>query len=94
MWGLGGSVGLQIGLAIESCAERHVVQGAGHAVGSFVWWHALDAVLGLIWGQFTAQLIGQYVWLQEEREGEITTCRLVVYSMMSVSYLIGSQDSE
>lgn len=54
---------LQIGLAVQSCAEGHVVQGAGHTVGSLVGWHALDAVFGLVWGQFAAQFVGQNVWL-------------------------------
>lgn len=32
---------LQVGLAVESCAEGHVVQGAGHSVGSLIGRHAL-----------------------------------------------------
>jgi len=54
---------LQVGLAVESCAEGHVVQGAGHSVGSLVGRHALDAVLGLVWRQLAAQFVGQNVWL-------------------------------
>ena len=61
---------LQVRLAVEGRRERHVVKGSGHAVGAAVRLHALDAVLGLIWRQFAAQLIGQDVRLVAGQNAE------------------------
>lgn len=59
-----GTLCLQVTLAVQRCAEGHVVQGTGNRIRSFEWRHSLNAVLRLIWGQFTAQLIGQDVGLK------------------------------
>lgn len=52
---------LQVGLAVEGRRERHVVKSPGNAIGAAVRLHALNAVLGLVWRQFAAQLIWQDV---------------------------------
>lgn len=58
-------VRLEVRLAVECGGEGHVVEGTGDGVGALEGWHALNAVLRLVRGQLSSQLIGQDVWLDK-----------------------------
>lgn len=49
----------QVTLPVQGCGEGLVVEGAGHSVRALVWSHASDAVLGLVRGQLSPQLLSR-----------------------------------
>lgn len=54
---------LKVTLSVEGSGEGSVVQGSGQGPGARVWGHPADAVLGLIWREFSPQLICQNIRL-------------------------------
>lgn len=48
---------------------------------TFVWRHSLDAIFSLIWWQFTSQLIGKDVWLEEEKNA------LILIKILLINFL-------
>lgn len=56
---------LEVRLAVECGGEGHVVEGTGDGIGTLEGWHALNAVLRLVRGQLSSQLIRQDVWLHK-----------------------------
>ena len=69
--GSGLSGASQVALAIQGRGEGLVVEGAGHGIRALVWRHAGDAVLSLVGGQLSPQLLscdevlGQAGWDSE-----------------------------
>ena len=60
------SPSLEVGLSVEGGGEGHVVEGTLYGVHAVVGLHPLDAVLGLVRGQLTTQLLRQDVGLQRK----------------------------
>ena len=58
---------LEVTLAVERSGEGHVIQSTGHGVRARVGGHPRDAVLGLVRGKLSAQLVHRDVILWRER---------------------------